>query len=207
VPERNLHDTFEQLVSLGYVSRRYPVTGTKPRRIDVRFVLDDALLRFWFRFVFPQRSQLAQLDAHRAWERLVAPQLESWAGSGFERLCREALPMMLEKEGVRTGVEVGAFWSKEVEIDLVGVRDDGVTELGECKWGPVTAAQLVAELKEKAERCPTRSLMRKRCNSRRDRIQRALEQTGVLSILRVHFYVAQGAGDYRGRVRDEDGRL
>lgn len=25
-------------------------------------MLDDALLRFWFRFVFPHRSQLAQLE-------------------------------------------------------------------------------------------------------------------------------------------------
>jgi AAA+ ATPase superfamily predicted ATPase len=154
VPERNLHYTFEQLTSLGYVSRRYPVTGTKPRRTDVRFVLDDALLRFWFRFVFPHRSQLAQIDAHQAWDRLVAPQLESWAGSGFERLCREAMPGLLEKEGVRAGIEMGAFWSKEVEIDLIGVRDDGVTDLGECKWGPVTAAQLAAELQQKVERYP-----------------------------------------------------
>ncbi|MDP2269964.1 MAG: ATP-binding protein [Archangium sp.] len=154
VPERNLHYTFEQLVSLGYVSRRYPVTGTKPRRTDVRFVLDDALLRFWFRFVFPHRSQLAQLDPHRAWERLVEPQLDAWAGSCFERLCREALPRILEAEGVKAGVEVGAYWSRDVEIDLVGVRGDGITELGECKWGPVTAAQLKSELEQKVLRYP-----------------------------------------------------
>lgn len=154
VPERNLHYTLEQLISLGYVSRRYPVTGTKPRRTDVRFVLDDALLRFWFRFVFPNRSQLAQLDAHRGWERVIEPQLEAWAGGCFERLCREALPRLLEEDGVKAGVEVGAFWSREVEIDLVGVRADGVTELGECKWGPVTPAQLTAQLEQKVQHYP-----------------------------------------------------
>ncbi len=154
VPERNLHYTLEQLVSLGYVSRRYPVTGGKPRRTDVRFVLDDALLRFWFRFIFPHRSQLAQLDAHRAWDRLVEPQLEAWAGVCFERLCRAALPRLLEAERVKAGVEVGSFWSREVEIDVVGVRDDGVTELGECKWGRVSAAELVRQLARKAEAYP-----------------------------------------------------
>ena len=154
VPERNLHYTFEQLSSLGYVSRRYPVTGVKPRRTDVRFVLDDALLRFWFRFVFPNKSALAQLDPHRAWERLVEPRLEAWAGGCFERLCREALPRLLQEEGVKAGVEVGAFWARDVEIDLVGVRADGVTELGECKWGPVTAAQLTAQLEQKALKYP-----------------------------------------------------
>ena len=33
--------------------------------------------------------------------------------------------------------------------NLGNVRADGVTELGECKWGPVTAAQLKAELEQK----------------------------------------------------------
>lgn len=152
VPERNLHYTLEQLVSLGYVSRKYPVTGQRPTRTSVRFVLDDALLRFWFRFVFPHRSQLAQLDASAAWDRLIAPQLDAWAGSVFERLCREALPRILASEGVRADLEVGAYWDKQVEIDIVGVRSDGVTELGECKWGPITASEITAQLAKKAER-------------------------------------------------------
>ncbi|MCC6335225.1 MAG: ATP-binding protein [Myxococcales bacterium] len=151
VPERNLHYHLETLVSLGYVSRRYPLTGEKPRRTDVRFVLDDALLRFWFRFVFPHRSQVAQLEPHRAFERLVAPQLEAWAGGCFERLCREALLRLLAAEGVKAGVEVGAYWAKDVEIDVVAVREDGVTELGECKWGHVTAAELGRQLERKAQ--------------------------------------------------------
>jgi uncharacterized protein len=149
VPERNLHYTLEQLISLGYVSRRYPVTGAKPLRTEVRFMLDDALLRFWFRFVFPNISQLAQLDAHRAYERLVEPQLEAWAGGCFERLCRESMPRLLDEAGVKAGVEVGSFWSREVEIDLVGVRTDGITELGECKWGPIAAAELSRQLEQK----------------------------------------------------------
>lgn len=154
VPERNLHYTLETLCSLGYVSRRWPVTGERPRRTDVRFVLDDALLRFWFRFVFPHRSQLAQLEPHEAWVQLVEPQLEPWAGGCFERLCREALPRLLRAEGVKADVEVGAFWSRDVEIDLVGVRSDQVTELGECKWGPVTAAELGRQLDQKVLHYP-----------------------------------------------------
>ncbi|MFZ5443806.1 MAG: ATP-binding protein [Myxococcota bacterium] len=154
VPERNLHYHLETLVSLGYVSRRYPVTGARPRRTDVRFVLDDALLRFWFRFVFPHRSQLAQLEPHEAWGQLVEPQLVPWAGSCFERLCREALPRLLKAEGVKADVEVGAFWSREVELELVAVRTDGVCELGACKWGPVTAAELSRQLEQDARRYP-----------------------------------------------------
>jgi len=146
VPERGLHYNLEQLVQLGYVARRFPLTGERPRRTDVRFVLEDALLRFWFRFVFPHKSQMAQLSPSESWERLVAPQLESWAGDGFERLCRAALPRLLAKEGVRATVEVGAWWDRTAQVDVVGIRDDGVTELGACKWGPVSGASLQREL-------------------------------------------------------------
>lgn len=154
LPERNLHYTLEQLVTLGYVNRRYPLSGTRPLRTQVRYVLDDALLRFWFRFIYPNRSQVVTLEPAQAWERIVAPQLESWAGGCFERLARESLPRLLAAEGVSAGVEVGGFWANDVEIDVVGVRTDGITELGECKWGPVTAAELGRELAAKAERYP-----------------------------------------------------
>ena len=37
----------------------------------------------------------------------------------------------------------------------MGVRDDGVTDLGECKWGPVRSANaLRRELAAKAEHYP-----------------------------------------------------
>lgn len=149
VPERGLHYNLEQLVQLGYVARKYPLSGARPRRTDLRFVLDDALLRFWFRFVFPHKSQLAQLRPDQAWDRLIAPQLDAWAGDGFERLCRQALPRLLAAEGVRATVEVGAWWDKQAQLDVVGLRDDGVTELGECKWGPVGGVELQRELERR----------------------------------------------------------
>lgn len=149
VPERNLHYTLETLVSLGYVTRRYPVSGAAPKRTDVRFTVDDALLRFWFRFLFPNRSRLALLEPPQAYDQLVAPQLDAWAGGAFERLCRAQLPSLLAAEGVTASLELGSWWDRSAEIDVVGVRSDGVTELGECKWGPVTGAELGRQLESK----------------------------------------------------------
>jgi AAA+ ATPase superfamily predicted ATPase len=154
LPERNLHYTLEQLVTLGYVSRQYPLSGARSTRKQVRYVLDDALLRFWFRFVYPHRSQVVMLEPGQAFDRIIAPHLDAWAGGCFERLSRAALPGLLEAEGVTAGVEVGRFWSDEVEIDVVGVRQDGVTELGECKWGPIGAAELARELEAKVAHYP-----------------------------------------------------
>jgi len=50
---------------------------------------------------------------------------------------------------------VGECWDKEVQIDVVGLRDDNWTDLAECKWGPVRSQkQLVAELDRKVPAYP-----------------------------------------------------
>jgi len=46
IGERNLYYYLQHLTELGYVSRRYPLTGGRPVARSVRFVLDDPLLRF-----------------------------------------------------------------------------------------------------------------------------------------------------------------
>jgi hypothetical protein len=120
-------------------------------------VLVDPLLRFWFRFVFPSTSFLQQMGAARTMRERVRPELPAYFGSCFERLCREALPALYEREGVRAGFEVGEFWSKDVQIDVVGHRQDGWIDLGECKWGGVrSTAAALDELERKVPRYPNR---------------------------------------------------
>jgi hypothetical protein len=61
---------------------------------------------------------------------------------------------LLEGEGVKASVEVGSFWSPRTEIDVIGVRADGVTEVGECKWGAISAAELSRQLEQKVLQYP-----------------------------------------------------
>ena len=154
MPDRNLHYYLQQLVNLGYLRRRYPLDRRRPNPKQMRFGIDDPLLRFWFRFVFPNMS-LIRGGAARAFAERVAPSLDAWFGSCFERLCREALPLIYESEGVSTGFEVGEYWSPAAQIDVVGMREDNWTDLGECKWGAVRSPRaLEAELDRKVEAFP-----------------------------------------------------
>ena len=155
LPERNLHYYFQQLVELGYLRRRYPLDRTRPNPKQVRFAMDDPLLRFWFRFVFPNVSVIRSAGPARAFENRIAPALDAWFGSGFESLCREALPLIYAAEGVSAGFEVGEYWGADVQIDVVGMRDDNWTDLGECKWGPTgSAAALEREMERKVALYP-----------------------------------------------------
>ena len=45
---------------------------------------------------------------------------------------------------------VGAYWDRNVQIDVVGVRDDHRIDIGECKWGSIPSpGTLVHEIEGK----------------------------------------------------------
>lgn len=154
---RNLHYYLQQLMDLGYVERCYPLTGEKAASRHVRYDLADPLLRFWFRFIFPNMSYIRHMGPDTALRDRIRPHLDAYFGHCFERLCREALPSLYRREGVKASFEIGEYWSKTAQIDIVGLRDDGWTDLGECKWGPVRSpAAVVRELEEKIRDYPNR---------------------------------------------------
>src|SRR5207247_2253080 len=66
-----------------------------------------------------------------------------------------ALPWLYASEGVTATFEVGEYWDRDVQIDVVGMRRDGWIDLGECKWGPVrSAAALAREIEQKVVAFP-----------------------------------------------------
>lgn len=179
---RGLFYYLEQLATLGYVERRYPLSGEKPTARQVRFELSDPLLRFWFRFVYSQASAIRLLGPERALRELITPRLDSYFGLCFERLCREALASLYRKEGVTAAFELGEYWSKEVQIDVVGLRSDGVTDLGECKWGAAgSASALAEELEAKVRAYPNRrgATLGRRIFTRQAKPRAAAKLTGI----------------------------
>jgi uncharacterized protein len=45
-----------------------------------------------------------------------------------------ALPSIYSKEHVGGRFDVDGYWDRSVQIDVVGLRDDGWVDLGECRW-------------------------------------------------------------------------
>lgn len=152
---RALHYYLQQLLDLGYLARRLPLTDKPVSTRQVRYEISDPLLRFWFKFIFPHTSGIRHLGPRKAFQHLLKSQLEPYFGHCFERLCREALPHLYRLEGLVAPFEVGEFWSSEAQIDIVGLRQDGWTDLGECRWGAVRSPRtLEAELAAKIPSYP-----------------------------------------------------
>ncbi|MCP4347795.1 MAG: ATP-binding protein [Desulfobacterales bacterium] len=150
IDSRALHYYLKQLVGLGYISRQYPLTTNRPVARHVRYILDDPLLRFWFRFVYPNTSFISHMGGEKAMQSRILSEIDSYFGYCFERLCREALPYIYNRDRVNTSFKIGKYWNPETEIDVVGIRDDNWIDLGECKWGTIRSSESVKkELRSK----------------------------------------------------------
>ncbi len=152
----NVQYHLQNLIQLGYIARRFPLTGGLPSKRAIRYVITDPLLRFWFRFIGPNQSLLRVPGPKATMASRIRPRLDAYFGSCFELLCQEAMPWLYQREGVEAAFEVGSFWARDAQIDLVSLRDDGMVDIGECKWGPVRSARtLEKELDEKVQTFPT----------------------------------------------------
>ncbi|MFH1654329.1 MAG: ATP-binding protein [Pseudomonadota bacterium] len=155
IEEKKLYYYIEQLIALGYVRRRYPLLTQRHSSKNVRFIIDDALLKFWFRFVYPNTAYIPQVNAKDAFQNLVKPYIDSYFGTCFENLCREALAGAYLTEGIYGDFEIGEYWDKCLQIDVVGHRKKEGIDICECKWtGIKSTNKLVNELRSKIRKYP-----------------------------------------------------
>ncbi len=146
----------KSLLALGYLERVFPLKLTPPAHTSVLYRLADPVLRFWFRFIEPNWSQMRRHTPELGFEQLVAPQWDSYCGECFERMCREALPFLYADAGISGRYQVGEYWDKTVQIDVVGVRADNWIDLGECKWhGTAGVSAPAAELAARVRSYPS----------------------------------------------------
>lgn len=118
----------KNLTQLALVERETPVTDPDGRGV---YKLTDHFVRFWFRYVSPNRGTLEQGRTNPVRES-IAETLPTHTSYSFEEVCRHAartpsFPVSSSR--------VGRWWDNEQEIDVVGVNPQTATLfLGECKW-------------------------------------------------------------------------
>jgi len=156
-PATSLTRPLQRLVELDLVRRDVPFGA--PARGGKRsyYQIADPFLRFWFRFVGPQRSLLGTRRLAPA-ERVIARGFPDHVAGVWEELARSSVPA-LRCHG--RDWKPGARWwgpgldRRPLEIDVVAESVDGdALLLGEAKWSRDRAGRALSELKRKAERFP-----------------------------------------------------
>lgn len=129
VDSNTLGSYLSKLRRLRLVERDIPVTADPNATRTSRYRLKEPLFRFWFRYVYGQQGELAQLGDD-AYEQVVEPTFTEYMGTMFEQVCQNALPSVLPK----TYRRIGYWWHDRHELDVVGLASDGTIVAGECKY-------------------------------------------------------------------------
>ncbi|MEM7585837.1 MAG: ATP-binding protein [Acidobacteriota bacterium] len=157
-PSTSLSRPLQRLMEMNLVYREMPFGA--PRRSGKRtlYRIADPFLRFWFRFVEPERSRLG-LRQIAAVEEEIAHRFPHHVGEAWEELARASVPL-LEVDG-RRWRSASRWWGagldrKPLEVDLVAESVEGKHLLiGEVKWTvKPNADRLLHELEQKAQRLP-----------------------------------------------------
>ena len=128
VESGSLSTYLQKLRRLRIVERHIPVTESPTASKRGRYRIAAPLFRFWFRFVYGNQDQLRMLGDD-AYDELVAPELADYVNPLFERLCQQALPGLIDRQFR----DVGQWWFKEHELDVLGLTATGLVA-GECKF-------------------------------------------------------------------------
>jgi len=128
VDSGSLSTYLQKLRRLRLVERHIPVTESPTSSKRGRYRIAAPLFQFWSRFVYGTQDQLRMLSDN-AYDELVAPELADYVSPLFERLCQRELPGLID----RRFRDVGQWWFKEHELDVLGLTDEGLV-VGECKF-------------------------------------------------------------------------
>ncbi|MEN6432864.1 MAG: ATP-binding protein [Smithella sp.] len=141
-------DTLQQL---HLVERLVSVTETQPQKSRRGiYRLKDHYLRFWFRYVHPNRSQLERGGAQTILENQVIPEIDHFSSLTFEEVCQQFLWQAgLSGKLSFVPINIGNWWNANEEIDLI-VMGERNAMLVECKWtSKPVGIDILAELERK----------------------------------------------------------
>lgn len=138
IESRALATYLGNLMELGIILREYPVTEGVKRRASSHsglYRIKDNFFNFYFRFMFPFNTELEAGNQELIYETEIKPYLNQFAGSSFEMICMQFLRKInLDGKYPFRFTQLGRWWHKDNEIDILGLQRKKPVMIAECKW-------------------------------------------------------------------------
>jgi AAA+ ATPase superfamily predicted ATPase len=138
LPATTLERALRVLIDKRIIDRDVAYSATAGR--NTRYVVADAHLRFWLRFISPNLSAIERGAGDLVAESVAASWL-AWRGEAVEAVVREAVFRLLVRDRAAGQVaHVGHWWRRDhsVEIDIVAGDKvpvaDSIIAVGSIKW-------------------------------------------------------------------------
>ncbi|MEA3378428.1 MAG: ATP-binding protein [Nanoarchaeota archaeon] len=137
---------------LDLVRKTVPFFGKKRK---TRYELDDNFFKFWYRFVFPNKSTL-ELKNKQIIQEKIKQQFNKYVSFIFEDIIKELLILynMGKIKNLKINFEkIGSWWENDEEIDIVAYSKRELL-LGEVKWKnkPLNGLTILNKLKQKSKK-------------------------------------------------------
>jgi AAA+ ATPase superfamily predicted ATPase len=121
----------DRLAKLRYIDERRPLGGNGSPSWSV----SDPFFRFWFRYVYPNRSRLQRGRVQEVCDAILTD-IDNYMGGVFEQVCRDWAGRHSADPHLAGAEDIGAYWTRthDVEVDLVAHKRKGIVAVGSCKW-------------------------------------------------------------------------
>lgn len=120
-------DLVEKLAPLNEEGRENVIKGL--------YRIKDNFLSFWYRFVFPNLSDLMLNKTEVVYEEKIAPYLKEYMGEYFADVCVEFLKLMNLHQRLPERIMWWDRWyGKSGTIDILACSETGKTLVGKCLW-------------------------------------------------------------------------
>ncbi len=97
--------------------------------------IDNHLIAFWFRFIFPNLSQVELLKPAGFYEKYIRDGMRSFEAPFFKNVCREFMTLMARSGSLPIKVgDIGSWSGKIGDIDILATDDKGRNIAGVCCW-------------------------------------------------------------------------
>ena len=149
--------TFDIILSKADLHKETPF-GEKESSRKTIYGISDFMFRFWYRYVFTNRTLIETGAQQVVWEKRIKPDYCSYMGLVFEKVCmdylnsknaRGELPILYTSIGRWWGTNAATHGQEKIDL----IANDGKDYLfGECKWrNDKLDISVLKDLKAKAD--------------------------------------------------------
>jgi len=135
IKQTSLPKYLKTLIDLDILEREVPVTESNPEKSKMSlYQIKDNFIRFWFRFVYPERGRIELGQSDYVLERVKANFIDGHVAHIYETVCRSELWRLVMTDELQFN-KLGRWWNSREEIDIVALDSTGDSiTFAECKY-------------------------------------------------------------------------
>lgn len=135
IRQTSLSKYLKILIDLDILEREVPITENNPEKCKTSlYQIKDNFLRFWFRFVYPERARIELGQSDYVLERIKSHFVDNHVAHIYETVCRSELWKLNLDEKLQFN-KLGRWWNSNEEIDIVAYNSQGEEIIfAECKY-------------------------------------------------------------------------